>query len=562
MNSVRTPYSAFPPAVPPQPTEPTPRERIERLKTLGRRALGYWRLAAAILVVGCVVSLVVALKVKLLYRSETTILFKPSIRTSDRPDEESPADRAQRIGAKLKDVLTTRARLENLIKQYDLYPKIVDQKGMVEAVDEMRNNIGFRARDSETYVISFENDDPETAQKVTENLATSMINEFTKSSLGTAKQESEFLAHEEERSAGELEKANKDLATFLTMHPEFAVEAKTTVYGAGAGIPIQPAVPVMPNLPKDAPSASPAPTDPQLQVLYRQKARLEAEIRNDTSSPAPVPAATGPANQELLARLTKQRDDAAAAAAAAQADLADKRTRLTDEHPDVISAKLAADQAARALRSAEVQLASAQAASKGAPPPPTNNPGASDPELQRRIARLNADIAARQAALKSAQAQAAATTADAGPSSVQQAVAESSELVQLETEWQRLLRVLHDVRLEHDDVKQRLEHARLASSAAEASGGDQMQVIDPAFKPLHPSKGGRTKTAMMGGVGTLLLALAYAFARVLFNDTIIDRADVEAMNLVPVLGVLPKVRVDAPGPASAPRSRKEAPRGV
>ena len=100
------------------------------MKSLGRRAL---RLLEdeprSSSLVGCGVALFVALKVKLFYRSETTILFKPSIRTSDRPDEETPADRAQRMGAKLKDVLTTRARLETLIKEDDLYPKIVESRG-------------------------------------------------------------------------------------------------------------------------------------------------------------------------------------------------------------------------------------------------------------------------------------------------------------------------------------------------------------------------------------------------------------------------------------------------
>jgi capsular polysaccharide biosynthesis protein len=59
---------------------------------------------------------------------------------------------------------------------------------------------------------------------------------------------------------------------------------------------------------------------------------------------------------------------------------------------------------------------------------------------------------------------------------------------------------------------------------------------------MRPSQGGRTKTAMMGGIMALLLALGYAFSRVFFDDTIIDQADVEALRLIPVLGVLPKVR--------------------
>jgi hypothetical protein len=211
----------------------------------------------------------------------------------------------------------------------------------------------------------------------------------------------------------------------------------------------------------------------------------------------------------------------------------------------VISARITADAAARRLHQAEVLLANA----KATPGTPAQNPydsAGTDGEVQRRIAQIDAQIGARQSAIQHPPTVAGV---DAG-----QQVAETNELVQLETEWQRLLSVLHDERVEHDDLKLRLERARLSANAAEATGGDQMTVIDPAYKPLSPSKGGRTKTALAGGTLTLILAICYAFARVLMNDTIFDSADVEAMHLIPVLGVLPKVRSSSPpNPPSAGR---------
>jgi len=309
-------------------------------------------------------------------------------------------------------------------------------------------------------------------------------------------------------------------------------------------------MPMMPNMPKDSALAM---GDPQLGVLYRQKSRLEAEVRNNGQTPgAATPQTPGaPASADVIAKLTVQRDDAAKNAAAAAADLADKRTRLTDEHPDVISAKMAADSAAHALHQAEVQLASAQATG-------TPYDGNDDASVQKRIAQINSAIAARQDALRRAQATA---TGDAS-TPVATAIAETSELVQLETEWQRLLSTLKDTRLEHEDLKQKLERAKLQANAAEAAGGDRMLVLDPAYLPMRPSKGGRTKVALMGGVLSGIFALLYAFARVFFNDTIIDSADVEAMRLVPVLGVLPKVRpAGAAGGAPAPTT-KGVPRAV
>src|SRR5262249_41409832 len=120
----------------------------------------------------------------------------------------------------------------------------------------------------------------------------------------------------------------------------------------------QPGVGMLASLPKDPAAMG----DPQLGVLYRQKARLEAELRDNSG--AVVPGA--PADGSRIGQLTSARDEAAKAAAASQADLAEKRTKLTDAHPDVIAAKSAAENAARNLHQAEVQLAAAQQAASGA----------------------------------------------------------------------------------------------------------------------------------------------------------------------------------------------------
>ncbi|MEO6419710.1 MAG: hypothetical protein ABIP39_09905, partial [Polyangiaceae bacterium] len=85
----------------------------------------------------------------------------------------------------------------------------------------------------------------------------------------------------------------------------------------------------------------------------------------------------------------------------------------------------------------------------------------------------------------------------------------------------------------------RMERAKLHASAAEATSGDQMEVIDPAYKPTRPARGGRTNAALVGGAIALIVSIGYAFMRVLLNDTIIDAADVEALQLIPVLGIMP-----------------------
>ena len=133
---------------------PSMRERIARAKTIGKRAAGHWKIAGLLLVVGCIIALVAALNSKRSYRSECVVQFKAGLRMGDK-DDDSPSEKASKLAPKLKEELTTRARLEAVIKEYNLYPKIVESRGMGDACEEMRDKyVGFRGKgDSSTFVI-------------------------------------------------------------------------------------------------------------------------------------------------------------------------------------------------------------------------------------------------------------------------------------------------------------------------------------------------------------------------------------------------------------------------
>ena len=79
---------------------------------------------------------------------------------------------------------------------------------------------------------------------------------------------------------------------------------------------------------------------------------------------------------------------------------------------------------------------------------------------------------------------------------------------------------------------------------------EQMAIVDPAVRPTHPSKGGRTNTALAGLAATFLLSMAYASTRVAVDDRLIDAEDVEALGLLPVLCVVPRLE-PAPRGSSA-----------
>ena len=512
----------------------SPRERLARAWTLLRRGLKYWRGSLVVLLLAASAAVAGAWKVKHVYRSECTIFAKPRIRTDDRDESSTSPDQIARQGARLKDMLTTRGRLEGAIKAFGLYPETVANQTIFDAVEQMKPHVGFRALEGAQYVISFDGDDPDTVQKVTQYLSESLIANYASGDLDDLLQEADFLAQEEQRSLSGLEESTRALTLFLAAHPEFAVEAKqpaATPFGQSPVLGIQ----LMPMVPKGMATAS----DPELGVLYRERARLEGQARGGGAvARVGVPAPTsGKQLDDQIAQAQGEVEAAAKRVAETQADLASK-SNLTEDHPDMRASRLAVDAAARQLHESKVKLAALQqikeSGSIGLPADLSRAP----PEIADKLRQVDAHIQARRAYLRGAD-----TSSSAGRDVKTTATSPGvAAIVELETDWQRYLRALAEAKEHHDDLKLRAERAKLAVEASRAQASERIAVVDPPFRPTHPSKGGRANVAVAGLAIACLLALSYATARVSLDDTLFDGDDVAALGLAPVLGVVPGAR--------------------
>jgi predicted nucleic acid-binding Zn-ribbon protein len=545
----------------PAPPEPNTRERVDRAKLLARRGLAYWKTATLIFLIVGSIGIYFAMNTKRSYQSECIIGLRPGTRDSG----EDSRKRTER----LRDMLTTPSRLEQTIKKFGLYPRTVEKKGIRDAVDDMRPHVGFRSRESGRYYITFDAaeegdftprkvpprtslvpsassatapatnlDARDLVRDVTRELAESLIEEYSTGNFGAVKQDAEFLAAEVRASESSVEKTTRDLTVFLSLHPEFAAQGQP-----GVSHPL-------PKAPKDAPAA-PRAADPalmalyqndgQLAALYRQRARLESELRPASTAPAPTPAPpAAAATQEQIAAAQSEVDTATKRVAEAQADVASKAGRLTEEHPDMRASRGRAAQAAADLAQARNKLAALKA--QQVSPTPGTAPDDANPELKAKLAEINAQIGNREAELKR-NAVGAPTGPSPAPSASQAPVPEVSPIVALETEWQRLVRAVSEARSRHDEVRKRYEVARLTLQSAQ-SADQPLMVIEPAFRPTSPFKGGRTPVALGGLSVALLLGLLYMAARVAFDDTIINAGDIETLRTIPLLGVIPRIDLD------------------
>src|SRR5262249_34934633 len=158
------------------------------------------------------VSLVIALRTRRLYRSETTVLYKGGLQAQ--PGEGENAAHAARLGPKLKDLLYARPRLEQVIVEHGLFPEKT-RRSMLDGIEEMLAAVGFRARASDSYVISFTYEDPVVARDVAAHLARLMIDAYNRQNLDTATLTRDFLRRKQAEAEAGVDGASHKLAQFL-----------------------------------------------------------------------------------------------------------------------------------------------------------------------------------------------------------------------------------------------------------------------------------------------------------------------------------------------------------
>ena len=493
-------------------TQPrTARDRLDRILSIVKRALRFVVPALVLFVVGAAASIGYAMVRKRVFKSETLILYREGIRSTDIIGGEDSGDRAHKLGLRLKEMVLSRTMLEQLIKDQKLYPEMVEERGLIDAVDEMRKHIAFRVQDGDTFGLSFEADNPKVAQQVTQRLADALLSENSKTHAEQAEVTKEFLDREKKRTEAELKDKETALAQFLAKHPEFAKESSQGAGGNQAGTAIRA------TQSKGQTKAS----DPVLASLEREATRLQERLGMPTGKKKSQEIAGDPL-------LVQAKNEAESEVRAAQKDLQDKSAQFTDEHPDVRAARTRLKQAQDKLKRAQDALAQNIASLQQKSTAKEEDEGTIDRgALENELRRINDEIADYKRHQKS--------VAEAPPSTMV-----ATSVVALETEWTRLNREVADARERFGSLQDKEFKAAMVENAATSGRTAQMDIIDPAFLPLHAAKPGRSTIAGIGLLISSMLALILAVVLALLDDRLYDRVDVERMELLPLLGVVPR----------------------
>jgi hypothetical protein len=481
-----------------------PRDHLQAAVTFFVRALRFWWVTVGVLVVGSVAATGYAVVLHhARYQSQATAYYQEGIQWSLANEPSS-----KRVGARLKETILAHARLSEIIKEMNLFPKAAAADKMADAVEEMRQRTTFRMGEGDTFIISYIGDTPDEVQRVTAKLTDEMVDENLRLRSEQAEVAEAFLAAEKTRNEESLRAKETEVARFLARHPEFATEVASTT-GAGAA--------VRATTKKGDVLALQSGGDPTLLALRREEDRLRKQI----TTPPGAAHVNDPA-------LVAAKNEAEAKLGAAKRDLADKRARFTEQHPDVRAA-------AAYVKDAEQAYQRAVEAMK----PPAD--GASDVVEIEPKAALESRLAQVQQEIRDYQKKHAAPST--GAEAEGDASSAAQGIVAVEAEWARLNREVADARERFQQLDTKQFVASMAASSLTSGQGGKIIVIDPAYKPARPMGTSSKKLVLLGILGSLGAGVALALLCAVIDDRVYDRADIDKLGVGPVLIEVPAWRV-------------------
>lgn len=449
-------------------------------------ALAAWRIGLAVLAFGLAAAFLAPKAIEPRYKSESLLANRESIRAGDEERNDN-----KRFGAKLKEMLLARSKLEEIVKELKLYPGTGDP---ISAVDKLRTDIQFKANE-DTFLIGYEASDPQLAALVVSRLAEGVVEESARLRRERATASKDFLEEQKQRAEQDLKTSERRLADFVRQHPEYANDvasqrrASSTAAASTAGSRF-------------------GGGDAQRSALERQAARLRERLEG-------VPAAAGASAAQ------QQRLDAEIASAKKDAD--EKSARYTDQHPDVVAAN---------RRLAELRAERAELQRQGA-----ELSEAEKVTIRSELARLTGMIGRVKGSAASPGAGAgAAAGAGAGPGvSVSPTNNEADAIVKVETEWARLQRDQVEARERSKLLEERLFKATIALNVEELGGATQLAIVDRAYVPVAPLKNSKSKVLAVGVLVAVLLAVVSMLVSAYFDSTIRSVSQIAALSVSPMV---------------------------
>ena len=418
--------------------------------------------------------------------------------------------------ASFNQQILSRTRLEQIVREFDLYPAERKTHLMEDVIERMRTQDigvqmtgpGGRQASAPTFRISYSGRDPRTVMKVTERLASLFIEESLRDRSALAEGTNQFLETELQEARNRLIEQEKRLEAYRQQHTgELPSQLNSNMQA------IQ-------NIQMQLQTLSQSITQDKDRRQMVDRLLAEAEALPPILPPTPVTSRSGEPGAEPSVPAAQQLE-------IARAQLRALEIRLKPTHPDLARMK-------RVITRLE-QKAEAEALEQ--PLSPSVAPVQANPqELQRqaRIRDLTAerDALPRRIAAKEAQEVRLRDSLASYQARIAAVPARETELVELTRDYETLRQI-------YTGLLTKNESARASANLERRQIGEQFRLLEPARLPERPISPNRPQIYTMGALGGLALGLGLALFLDYRDRTLRTEADLIGAFALPVLALVP-----------------------
>lgn len=464
-------------------------------------------------VLGVAIAVILCTVLPKSYRSSSLILIE---------NQKIPEDYVKGIGgANIEQRLTmihqqvmSRTFLSQIMDEYKLYEDKVQREGLEQAIETFRKMIkvetvgtpGTSGKSVEAITLSFADEDPTTAMKVTEKLASLFIEENMRSREQLVTGVTVFLEQELHDAKKMLESKERAISEFKTRYVSELPEQKEANLRT------------LDRLQTDLNTTVEAYHTLTARQSLSEKALVQYEqdeMTEGTSSRSMSRTGSQPIQDPLVIRLSEL-----------QKQLATLMATYKDTYPDIIYLK---DE----IKELQAQLAANKKLSKADLQLDENGrPGRLvDPQLRNLLAQRD-------------EAKLEITNLKAKEARIIREMKEIEGRVERtpsrEQQWMILLRDYENMQSNYQALLDKQLNARVAENLEKRQQGEQIRVLDPANLPLKPEKPNRLVIMVLGVIGGCGLGVGLALGIDQVNPTFKRREEVEVLPGIHVLATIPQ----------------------
>ena len=468
-----------------------------------------WLILIPALVVGTIAAAVVALLPNL-YRSETLILVVPQ-RVPESYVRSTVTTRIEDRLQAISQQILSRTKLEQIISDFNLYPKErADKELMEDIVEKMRTrDIDIDVIKGDAFRVSFQANDPRVAMRVTEKLGSLFIDESYRDREVLANGTNEFLSTQLDEARRQLVLNENKLQEYQRLHNgELPTQLEANMQGQhNAEMALQT---LGESLNRDR----------------EQRLLLERRVNDIVEAPEEPKVNPEKLKDEIAQSLEDELKVQEAALVAVE-------MKLKPEHPDVRKQR-------RAVEDLRARVA-AQNLDKNLSSRPTGAAVLMDPAKRRKLidARAELDNLDRQI-----QAKIAEENRLRGLVSMYQARIEATPV--RESELAALTRDYETLQMSYRSLLQKKEESQISANLERRQIGEQFKIIDPARMPEKPASPDRPRLYLIALLAAIASGLGAAALAEFFDKSLRTEADVRAALNLMVLATVPMMRDAAP----------------